>query len=107
MGTSIDTIGFDAHCQWFKINYGSTYLEYIFHNNILDTHYINKSVTLIDDLNLFTLISCTPERYWNETIKIINDWYRTFNNFYFEYHNRNVFNSISGLKPIFIAYKLK
>lgn len=36
----------------------------------------------------------------------IQNWNEAYSKHYFMYRTRNLFNSISGLKPVFIVYKM-
>lgn len=108
LGTGIERIGFGAECQWFQIRAGikDYYLEYRFCQNIVDPDCLVNGINLLDDTQIHKLLLSAPQYRWSKIIELIQNWNEIYATYYYTYHNRNLFNSISGHKPVFIVYKM-
>lgn len=108
LGTWIEKIGFGSECQWFEIHSGVAehYIEYEFNDYIIDENCLVAGIDLLNDNLINKLFLSAPKRTWKEIIELIRKWYELFKNYYYRDHYENLFNSYSGLKPIFIIYKI-
>lgn len=105
IASEIGELGFGATCQWFgsfsdiELNDGekcNTFEKEITHTG----DFILKT---IDDEKLLKILESTKVFTWKEVLKIIKEWYHE----YLDYAGRNMFNTYSGQKPVFIVYKFK
>ena len=108
LGTGIQSIGFGGKCQWFQIHAGITdyYVEYRFRRNKVKPACLINNIRLLNDKQIHQLLLSSRKYNWPEIIELIQNWYEEYHKYYFMSHNCNLFNSISGLKPIFIAYQI-
>ncbi len=107
MGTGIEEIGFGSKCQWFKINPGieKDYVEYEFREGQIKKDKLIDGIRMFENDDIHTLLKSVPNQSWIGILEKIEQWDITYSNYYFTYHKKNLFNSVSGLKPIFIALK--
>ena len=98
LGTGIESIGFGSKCQWFQIHAGITddYVEYRFHDGVIEPGCQVKYISLLDVTQIHQILLST-ENY---------NWHQAYSRHYYMFNNRNLFNSISGLKPVFIVSQL-
>jgi hypothetical protein len=108
LGTGIENIGFGSKCQWFQVHSGieDDYIEYRFRHHIIEPDCLVKGIRLLDDTQIHRLLLSTPKYNWSKIIELIQTWSEAYSTHYFMYHNRNLFNTISGIKPVFIVYDL-
>ncbi|MHB8065525.1 MAG: hypothetical protein ACYDG2_23405 [Ruminiclostridium sp.] len=107
IGTGIKYIGFGSKCQWFQIDTGimSYYEEYKLYNGQIISNDLADGINLVEKNEIDKILLSVPKQSWTEIIEKIQDWDVAYSNYYFTYHSRNLFNSVSGLKPIFIMYQ--
>lgn len=108
MGTGIENIGFGSKSQWFELNaeVDEDYIEYRFNNYVIDPGSVISGVNLIDDSGLKNLLLSAPSHDWAEILQLLQSRYDDYYKYYNTFHSFNMFYSITGQKPIFIAYKL-
>ena len=104
IASSISELGFGAACQWFRsfshIEVEDNIDEDIFKKEIDYTgNFVFKPVK---DETLLRILTESQTYTWNEIIEKIEQWHSA----YINYVGRNIVNSYSGQKPVFIVYKL-
>lgn len=104
LGTGIEKIGFGSKCQWFELKPGidKEYVEYEFVNNNTNQYTLISGINLLDSESLDSILKSAPLYHWNHIVQLIQNWYYE----YVANHALNMFNSVSGQRPIFIVYKL-
>lgn len=104
IGTRIEEIGFGADCQWF-------YPKQNFTDGYSQCHILKERKNLKDNIpgiNILTdemineLFDSSPILKWKDIIEMLQEWYYWEKSMVYS----RFFMSISGQRPIFIAYKL-
>lgn len=106
IGTSIEEIGFGAQCQWFYPNHNimDGYSHCFIDKNGIDFIENTPGINILTYEMINDIFDKAPELQWREIVKLLQEWYLAEK---YKINNNRFFMSISGQRPIFIAYKLK
>lgn len=104
IGTRIEEIGFGAHCQWFypTVNFRDKYSECHISKDRLNYIDVEPGINILSDEVINQLFNNALILQWKDIINIVQEWYLVEKN---RVSNR-FWMSITGQRPIFIAYKL-
>jgi hypothetical protein len=108
IGTGIENIGFGSKCKWFQIDADiiANCIEYRFFDDFIEPDCVMEGIRLLDDMKINELLHSAPKKSWSEIIELIKVWNEAYTNHYFSFHSRNLFNTYSGYKPVFIVYDI-